>query len=240
MKKIVCIATMLVLCFALACPVMAAETEFVPSIDAKNHPEVIGDVLVVNEDGETVATLDTDCIVLVAVSEIDSSTLLTDAEKALFKDVFSKLSDGSMTIPYPDGNSNKVVRDLFIVKVVCDDGHAEEVAKEDVFVNLTLKNGVGKDEKIVAMVYSVAAQTRSGSSGNGWTAAESVKNNGNGTVTVSLEHTGIVALAVPGEGDTPVTGDNGSSNVVVWSIVMVASVAALVAVVVSRRKIKEQ
>lgn len=230
MKKLICLSVMLVLCLTMACPALADESDFVPSIGYKDHPEVIGEVQLLNGDGEVIDTVHEE-LVIVPISDVLDGTdeELTDEEKEMFEDLYNKLSDGTENIPYPDGNDNKVIRDLFLAKLISED-HAVELAKDDVFIKITLDTGVDEDEVVTVMV----------NDGDEWIPAESVKNNGDGTVTVVLDVLGVISISVPASGDTPILGDYSLSGTLLWVIVMVASAAALVVVIVSRRKIVEQ
>ncbi len=231
MKKLICFSVMLVLCLSLVCPALADESEFVPSIGYKDHPDVVGDVELVDPEEKVLDVVPEECLIIVPIADVLNKTdeELTDEEKKMFEELYNKLSDGTVKIPYPDGDSNKVIRDLFFAKLICEDRRIE-LEKDDVFIKITLDTGVEEDEDVTVMVFD----------GEEWIPAEKVENNGDGTVTVVLDILGVISISVPTSGDTPVTGDNSASGTLLWVILMVASAAALVVVIVSRRKIVEQ
>ena len=230
MKKVVSIALMMALCLALAIPAFAAGEGFVPSIGYKDHPEVIK-VFEVLDDGTVIDTWPTDALIIVPISDVLNKTdkELTADEKKMFEDLYNDLLSGDETIPYPDGDSNKVIRDFFFAKLIGEE-RIKELEKDDIYISITFDVGIGPDEEITVMRYNDGE----------WLPATSVVNNGDGTITVILDILGVIAFSVPTGTDTPVTGDNSSSNNLVWVIVMVSSAAALVAVVVSRRKITDK
>ncbi|MBQ2325546.1 MAG: hypothetical protein II377_04780 [Clostridia bacterium] len=231
MKKLICFSVMLVLCLTMVCPAFAEESEFVPSIGYKDHPDIVGDVELIDPENKVIDVVPEECLIIVPIADVlnKNDEELTDDEKKIFEELYNKLSDGSVNVPYPDGNPNKVIRDLFYAKLICEDRRVE-LEKDDVHIGITLDTGVDEDETVTVMVFD----------GEEWIPAEKVKNNGDGTVTVVLDILGVVSVSVPNGGDTPVTGDNSSSATLLWVILMVASAAALVVVIVSRRKIVEQ
>lgn len=231
MKKLICFSVMLVLCLTMVCPAFAEESEFVPSIGNKDHPDVVGDVELVDPEDKVIDLVPEECLIIVPIADVLNKTdeELTEDEKKMFEDLYNKLSDGTVKIPYPDGNANKVIRDLFFSKLICEDRRIE-LEKDDVFIKITLDVGIDEDEEVTIMVFD----------GDEWIPAESIVNNGDGTVTVVLDILGVISISVPTSGDTPVTGDNSASATLLWVIIMVASAAALVVVIASRRKIVEQ
>lgn len=231
MKKLICFSVMLVLCLTMVCPAFAEESEFVPSIGYKDHPDIVGDVELVDPENKVIDVVPEECLVIVPIADILNKTdeELTDDEKKVFEELYNKLSDGSVNVPYPDGNPNKVIRDLFYSKLICEDRRVE-LEKDDVHIQITLDTGVDEDETVTVMVFD----------GEEWIPAEKVENNGDGTVSVVIDVLGVVSVSVPNGGNTPITGDNSSSATLLWVILMVASAAALVVVIVLRRKIVEQ
>lgn len=231
MKKLICFSVMLVLCLTMVCPAFAEESEFVPSIGYKDHPDIVGDVELVDPENKVIDVVPEECLVIVPIADVLNKTEeeLTDDEKKMFEELYNKLSDGSVNVPYTDGNPNKVIRDLFYSKLICEDRRVE-LEKDDVHIQITLDTGVDEDETVTVMVFD----------GEEWIPAEKVENNGDGTVTVVIDVLGVVSVSVPNGGDTPITGDNSSSATLLWVILMVASAAALVVVIVLRRKIVEQ
>lgn len=233
MKKLICLVTVLLMCLCVTSPALAAESNFVPSISYKDHPEILGDISLINDDGDILHVLDQDCLVITPVSEaLDKpENERTDYEQKLVE-VYEKLSDGSMKLPLDD---DWVIRDLFDASLICgevhlDPNHVEELAKEGVYINLTFDLGVSPNTDVVVMVYI-----------NGqWQEIKSVVNNGDGTITGVFEDICPIAFCVKAGTDEmpPYTGDNMGQDLLLWGVVLTASVVALAVLLISRRKRK--
>lgn len=231
MKKIICCLVALLLCASMTCA--AAATEFVPSIDVKDHPEIVpgedGSIGIIY-DGETeIDRVDAGCLVVTPVSKVDTSTEIPDDARTTLKDVYAKLLDGSMVLPYEKIDASlkpeaMVIRDLFDATFLCTE-HPEMLAPEGVVLELTFDLGVDADEQVYVMTYNDSQ----------WNPIVSVTNNGDGTVTCVFEHLCPVAFSVVSENWSPVTGYM-DPMVLLWVVLMVASAAALVFVVAQRRR----
>ena len=220
MRKIICLLCVLVLCLSLACPAFAAQNTFVPSITYKDTPDV--------DDAEMNGEKTGSCLVIVSIEDVRQNTDGTTPQQKELLEVYEALEDGSMELPL-DGDH--VIRDLISVtfdQVGCVDpshGHEEWLAQPGNCIDLVFDLGVGKDIEVQILVY------RDGE----WTPAEKVVNNGDGTVTCTLEDLGILAFCVAEEVDIPKTGDSG---VMLWVVIMAVCAAAAVAVLLLRRKDK--
>lgn len=224
MKKIICLAVALLVCFCAVGPAYAAEG-FVPSITYKDHPQVKFPVSLVDEDGNTIDEIDEGCLVVTSIGEVDESKDIPEDARKELKEVYQKLQDGSMELP-TDGKEDYVVRDLFDVSLICTDGHKEELEKEGVYLEVTFDLKVASGTDVVVMVYLDGQ----------WVPVPMVTNNGDGTVTVLFEDICPVAFAVSEASHTPPaqTGDN--SGIVIWGAVMAVAAAALVVMLMFRRK----
>ena len=226
MKKVLCLLTALMLCFAMAIPAYAEE--FVPSIGYKDEPDVEGNPVLV--EGDTRTELDADCLVITPVSDAQDKKEedRNDAEKLLV-DVYAQLSDGSMKLPFETGK-DMVIRDLVDASLVCGDvhtdpSHVEALAKEGVMLEVTFDLGVEKDVNVVVMTYIDGK----------WAPIEKVTNNGDGTVTCLFEEICPVVFCV-GEADVPKTGDSMMEDMMVWLIIFAVSLIAIAVLVVLRKK----
>lgn len=225
MKRMISVLTVVLLCVSLVCPVFAANDTFVPSISEKDQPDIIPTpegyfALIYDKAGNIVGYLNKDCIVITPVSQANTSTKIPEDSKKTLLDVHQKLLDGSMKIPYENG-TDWVIRDLFDVSLLCDDH--PQMLKDGNYLSITLDLGIGEKAAVNIMIYE-----------NGqWHPAIKTVNNGDGTVTVAIDRVGVVAVSVPA-GETPNTGIN--DNVALWVVLMAVAAAALVAVVVLRRK----
>lgn len=250
MKRVLCVLTVIILCLAIASPVFAAKTEFVPSISYKDHPPVVpvppkpGDErpedkvvvgeIVDKEKDEVVDDIYEEFLVVTPVADAETSTDIPQDSKDQLIEIYEKLTDGTMEIPYDkiDPNidpNNMVVRDLFDVSTTNED-HEKVVAQDNMSIRVTFDLGVAGGVDVYCMTYI-----------NGeWVPAISVMNNGDGTVTVTMESFGVVAFSVETSGTVtppPQTGDQVGSTLPIWIAVMaVAAVGLVVVLVLGNRK----
>lgn len=234
MKRFFAIITVVMMCISLAVPALAAQ-EFMPSVTNKPAPEIVPVLdpegnphigLVRNEDGEIVSYVDEGCLIITPVSEVETSTEIPEASRVILRDVYSKLTAGTMTIPYEKhgvglDTSNMVIRDLFDATFVCQE-HPAMLEPEGVTLELIFDLNVKADVDVYAMTYKNSQ----------WDPIVSCTNNGDGTVTAVFEKLCPVEFSI----DTapPKTGDV-SSQLSVWGIVAIASLAAIVILTVVYR-----
>lgn len=231
MKKLLSVLLTLVLCMSLATTALAADS-FVPSIGEKPAPDIEGDVELLEGD-KVIDKIPEDHMVITPVSLASASDQIPDAAAAELLDVYSKLKDGSMTIPYEkvDAAIDPAaweIRDLFDVSLICqpDSCHREPLAREGVYIRVTFDVGVKADDQVVIMFYKDGQ----------WIPAESVVNNGDGTVTAVMEDVCPVAICVKDKTPTPQTGDANANNLTIWIAMLCVSLVALVALFVIYRK----
>ena len=240
MKKFVCAVMVLVLCLSLACPVFAAEDDFVPSISIKEGPELVpveGDDgklylgYIKDQYGNILGLIDEDCLVITSVGEVMRSRKIPAAAAEMLLWVYDELVAGTMELPYEKFNKNldpdkMVIRELVDATWLCSD-HPDIVAPAGVHVELTFNLGVGADTEVYVMSYKH----------DQWNPIVSTVNNDNGTVTCVFEDFCPIAFSVYAGSSTnpPVTGDN--ANMTLWVVLLAVSTLALVAVVVVRRKV---
>ena len=168
-----------------------------------------------------------DCIIITPVGEAEESKDLSEEKKDALLEQYEKLSDPDTKVSQlvPDFKDDLVVKDLFDVTVNCSE-LSEELHNGET-VDVVLKTTLAKDADVSAMVYVDGK----------WTKIPA-KNNGDGTITLTISGDGIVALLVPAEAvdmETPETGDN--SNVMLWSAIMLASLVLIVVLVFVNRRI---
>lgn len=235
MKRIGSLFVAMMLCFSMMIPAMAAEP-FTPSVSAKAAPELVVDEdgnvgSVYGENGEIISSIEAKCLIITPVSQAETSTLIPDEAEVLLLEVYAALSSGEMTLPYEKLGShinpeNMVIRDLFDISWECVE-HPEMVDPDGVVFKLTFNVGVDASTTVYAMTYNDGV----------WNPVVDVTNNGDGTVTVTLEHLCPVAFSVStATDDTPKTGDSIGDSMFIWVGVMVVAAVALVVLVVTRRK----
>lgn len=239
MKKFIACLTVLMICLSMAVPAAALETEFVPSISVKPAPEIVPVVdgegnpaiaMLLNADGEIIAYIYEDCLVVTAVADAKTSTLIPDSAEALLLDVYAKLMAGEMTIPYDKHDAdldetNMIIRDLYDATWLCDD-HPVAVAPEGVVLQITFDLGVEADKNVYAMSYK----------NNEWNPIVSCTNNGDGTVTCVFENLCPIEFSVEGEPDSSKTGDSIGEQLPLWGLVALASLLAIVVLTVIYRR----
>lgn len=224
MRKIMSLLVVLLLFVGLVYPALAAQSVFVPSISYKDGPDIVD----AEADGKDV----TGCLVVTTITGArEKTTDIYQEDRDLLLEVYEKLDNGSMKLPIAE---NYVVRELVDVswqKTTCveaDHGHKQWLQQEDTTVSVTFDLGVGKSTDVVVMVYLDGQ----------WVAAESVVNNGDGTVTVVFEDICPVAFCVKRSQQTepPKTGDPAADNLPVYMVTLVISAVALVALLILRGK----
>lgn len=219
MRRIVSVLAVLLLCFCMSVSVMAAEGSFVPSIDYKNGPEIIAAEL---EDEDVVP-----CLVVTSIPEArEKSTNIYQEHRDLLLNVYDQLVSGSMTLPL---EGEYVIRELVDVSFIipCDeqDTHKEALEQDGVAVDITFDLGVAADENVVVMVYV----------DDKWQNVGAV-NNGDGTVSGSFEDICPVVFCVGGQLPPAQTGDIAGQNLILWVVLMAVSLAAVVVLLINRRK----
>lgn len=226
MKRTICFIIAMLLCLSLASPVFAATNEFVPSISYKDYPTVVptpngNPGRLVDENGDLIEEIPAECLEFTAVSDED------------IDGVYAALKDGTMTLPYekvdpsidPD---NMVIRDLFNISIVCD----KYTVGNGQYLEVTFDLGVDPGTDVVVMVYSDGQ----------WYPAVNVVNNGDGTVTVTLDRTGTVAFSVPASAASnpaPGTGDADLGKIALYGTLCAVSLAALIVLLVVNAKRKK-
>lgn len=236
MKKIVTIIMLVVMLLSMPVNVMAADKDFVPSIENKGAPTIVGDDAdgkkvighVVDSTKKELTTEHEDCLVITPVAEAETSKDIPEEAKKTLLDVYKTLKEkGVESIPGVD--SNKVVRDLFDISSLCSDIDTHlPVAGNTIDLKFNLK--VSKYTDVLGMVFV----------GGSWHKVP-VVNNGDGTITATFEDFGAVAFLVDGSavGTSPDTGDAFGNNLVLWVSIMVASlILVAILIVVLRRQNK--
>ena len=219
MKRLFCLLMVLVITMSLAVPAAAADT-FVPSITYKDGP----DINTATMDGGDVKG----CLVVTSISKAkNKSTDITQDDRDLLLDVYSKLNSGEMKLPIE--NDKYVIRELVDVSFMYNNcraphDHEEWLKKDNTTVTVDFKLGVKSSAEVLVLVYV----------DNKWVPAEKVTNRGNGNVTVVFEEICPVAFCVDTDSQVtpPKTGDTAGQRIFLWGSVMAGSVAALLILLV--------
>lgn len=222
MRKVLCLLVMALLCVACVAPAMAAEGEFVPSISYKDSPDL--DEGILNDDNIT------DCLVISSIMDArEKTTDITQEARDLLLDVYRQLSDGSMTLPL---ENDYVIRELVDVSfkqkncIEPDHLHEDELEKPGVTIEVTFDLDVDKDTKVTVMHYHDGE----------WIPVISSVNNGDGTITCVFEHFCPVVFCVDKDREPSQTGDTMGRSLVLWIVLMIASMVAVCTLLLQRRK----
>ena len=240
MRKLICLITVVLVCVSLVCPALAAE-DFVPSISYKGTPDVVtvkdsngadATGVVLNEEGEVTGYVYEGCMTLTPVANTSDDAQVAPEVKEELDSLYQALTEGTMKLPYSDevNAEDMVIRDLFDVSWQCSHGHAAELEPEGVTFEMTFDLGVDKDATVVVMTYK----------NNAWNEIAKVVNNGDGTVTCTFEHFCPVVVSVLNEnaGQPDDAGDSIGNSMHLWVALMVVSVAAVVVITATRRKVQ--
>lgn len=233
MKRILCLIVALLLCVAVAGSALAAGNTFVPSIGYKDGPESESAQLNKPEQEEEDVS---HCVVVSSISDAkEKTTDITQEARDLLLEVYEKLEEATMELPVADDSF--VIRELVDVSfkqtpcIGAEHIHEEELNKEGVTITVVFDLGVKAGAKVQVFSYH-----------NGqWDEAESVVNNGDGTVSCVLEHFCPVAFCVEAEEPAapPATGDTMGENLMLWITLMAISCVGILLLVVFRRKSEE-
>lgn len=231
MRKMISLLGVLLICATLACPVLAAENTFVPSISYKDGPEIETAIQGEQEklsEGENVS----DCVVVSSITDAKNKTTdIYQENRDLLLEVYEKLSDGSMTLPLDEGYVIRELVDVSHKKTDCvetEHTHEPDLNKEGIVISVDFDLGVKKTTEVQVLSYHDGQ----------WAPVISVENNGDGTVTCVMEHFCPVVFCVDADAEVvpPQTGDNAGTELILWSVLLVVSLLAIVCLAVYRRK----
>lgn len=219
MRKLICVILALMVCAALASPVLAADGSFVPSISYKDGPGLE----TAEQGGEEISG----CVVVTSIPQArEKTTDIYQEDRDLLLEVYQALSQGTMKLPLEE---DYVIRDLVDVsfrKSECVEpghGHKEELAKDGTTITLTFDLGIKNGVELAVLSYVDGE----------WIPAVSVVNNGDGTVTCVFEDICPVAFCLEAGYDykPPKTGDEFGQQLPLWIALMAVSLTAIVVLV---------
>ena len=249
MKKLFTLSLALIL--ALVRTVSVSAAPFVPSITNKGAPDLIvidtingKDVVgfITDPDGNKISTEYKDCLIITSITEALNNDDIPDKIRVPLIDVYNEFKDGKkLSDACPELSDivkegwdkdktpdDLVIKDLFDISHDCDD--IANHFNNGNMLDLTFDLGISGGTFITAIVYIDGK----------WVPVKDCINNGDGTVTVKFTEICPVAFLVPGNGQnidivSPTTSD--MSGIILWGSVMVASLLAIVALIVYRRRV---
>lgn len=223
MRKVLCLIVVIALCLVGMMSVLAAEDIFVPSISYKDSPDLEEGIL----EDEDVGS----CLEITSILEAQEKvTDITQEARDLLLDIYSQLDDGSMVLPLEEDYVVRELVDLSFRQTTCiedDHMHKEELEKEGVTIEVTFDLDVDADTDVTVMHYHDGR----------WIPVVSCVNNGDGTITCVFEHFCPVVFCVDKDSAPSQTGDTVGQNLIFWMVLMLFCLAAVVTMLVMRRKI---
>lgn len=224
MKKLIALLIAIAICSVVVLPVAAED--FVPSISYKDHPELVGDPEITPSTSEG---KELDILITPVSDAIDTEADDRNEVEQELAELYKDLVDGDESIPFPD-DKNFVIRDLIDVSIIYknDDPNADPVFYDgDVDLTLTFDLNVKPDTEVLVYIYD-----------GEWKLIDNVVNNGDGTVTIELDKTGILAFCVEDETVKPPspTFDKMNTELTGWILLMIISSCAAIALLAMRRK----
>ena len=222
MKKILCIIVILTIFMTFVSSVFAADDAFVPSISYKDGPE-IDDAVMQEEEVE-------DCLIVTSLKgATEKSTDISQEARDLLLDIYQDLESGDMKLQLDEGYIVRELVDVSWKQIACvEDEHIHEKEHEQENVTVTLKLDLGISANYDLLVFAY----RDGK----WSPIESAVNNGDGTITCVFEHFCPVAFCVRERTGGSDTGDSAGRNLIVWIALMAVSAAAILFLIIKRRK----
>ena len=229
MKKMMSLLAALLLCVSFVSPVLAAD--FVPSISYKDGPEL--DTAFQGEPEKLEENVSTCIVVTSIIGAREKKTDIRQENRDLLIQVYEELTVGEMTMPVEEG---WVIRDLVDVSNLVTDcieaaGHDHEAKlKEDgIVLSVEFDLGIAPDKEVKVLTYYEGQ----------WEDALKVTNNGDGTVTCLMDHSGPVAFCVEAPQTQQPTVQRGGFNWL-WLLILLLAVVAIVVLVLNRRKLTRE
>lgn len=170
MRKLICLLISLALCAGLLLPVLAAESRFIPSYGLE--------ILEATKGGEDVK----DCLIVTFVSEAgDESTDIAKEERDQLKSMYDGLSDGSMLLPAVGEYEVMELMDIRFT-LTCREQSGHTHPEGDLTVKFRLEST--NYDVLSALTYT----------DENWIPVKDLVDNGDGTVTITLEEAGPIAI----------------------------------------------
>ncbi len=239
MKKAISLILSLLMVFSLSVVGFAAEDDFRPSVDSKDHPVIVPqlfdgvsfDALILNENNNVIEGIHLITkrnpdgeIIITAYSEKDIADERVNVVyfEASYKEILSARSLKELNDLIPIG---MIVRDFFDITLV---GTYKDIFKEGKKLQIRFDLGVELKEKIMAL-------TRC-SDESGWEFVESVTINPDGTVTVIFDRLCPVIFLTEDTGavQSPATSD--FTATALWSLAIIFGIGSVCMIAVSKKR----
>lgn len=239
MKKAISLILSLIMVFGLSVSAFAAEDDFRPSVDSKDHPVIVPqdfngisfDALILDENNEVIEGIhivterrpDGD-IIITAYSEIEVADERVNVVymQTSYKEILSARSLKELNELIPLG---MIVRDFFDITLV---GTYKDIFKEGKKLQIKFDIGAQLKEKLMVL-------TRC-SDESGWEFVESVTINPDGTVTVIFDRLCPVIFLTEDTGavQSPATSD--FTTTALWSLAIIFGIGSICMIAVSKKR----
>lgn len=239
MKKAISLILSIVMVLSLGVVAFAAEDDFRPSVDSKDHPVIVPqdfngisfDALILGDNNEVIEGIHIVTekrpdgeIIVTAYSEKDVADDRVDVVyfEASYKEILSARSLKELNELIPLG---MIVRDFFDITLV---GTYKDIFKEGKKLQIRFDIGAQLKEKLMVL-------TRC-SDETGWEFVESVTINPDGTVTVVFDRLCPVIFLTEDTGavQSPATSDFASTAL--WSLAIIFGLGSICMAVASKKR----
>lgn len=227
MKKMLCLIAVLALAMTVFVPAFAAEDDFVPSVSYKDGP-VIDDAVM--EGGQVDAGKMEECLVITSLKgAAEKTTDISQEDRDLLLDVYAQIVKGEMTLPMPEDYIVRELVDISWEEIGCvgsEHPHEDELQKEGVVVKIHFDMDIKPEDELKVYAY------RDGQ----WDEVQILELTDDGDAICLFEHFCPVAFCVKNEKNIDPTGDLSAESLLLWFVMLSVSTAAVVVMVVNRRK----
>lgn len=239
MKKALSVILSLVMVLSIGVTAFAAEDDFRPSVDSKDHPVIVPqlfnsisfDALILDENNEVVEGIHLVTgenpdgeIIVTAYSEIEVADKRVNVVymEASYKEILDARSLQELHEKIPVG---MIVRDFFDVTLV---GTYKDIFKEGKKLQIRFDISADLKEKIMAL-------TRC-SDESGWEFVESVTVNPDGSITVIFDRLCPVIFLTEDAGavQSPATFDY--STTALWTLAVIFGMGSVCMIIASKKK----
>ena len=243
MKKAISLVLAVFMMFSICVSAFAAEGDFRPSVDSKDHPVIVPqlfngvsfDALILDENNEVIEGIylvteenEDGEIIVTAYSEIEiaDERVNTVYFQASYKDILDARSLKELNELIPVG---MIVRDFFDITLV---GAYNDIFKEGKKLQIRFDIGAELKDKIMAL-------TRC-SDESGWEFVESVTINSDGSITVIFDKLCPIIFLTEQSNlvTSPATSD--FSTVALWSLAAIFGIGSVCMLVTSKKRAKSE
>lgn len=239
MKKALSLILSIIMVFSISAVAFAAEDDFRPSVDSKDHPVIVPqdfngvsfDALILGENNEVIEGIHIVTekkpdgqIIVTAYSEIEVADERVNVVymQASFEEILSARSLKELNELIPLG---MIVRDFFDITLV---GAFKDIFKEGKKLQIKFDIDAQLKEKLMVL-------TRC-SDESGWEFVESVTINPDGTVTVIFDRLCPIIFLTEDTGavQSPATSDFASTTL--WSLAIIFGLGSVCMIIASKKR----